>query len=163
MPHSTTRSNFCRISSANAANALTCCAIILPTLSQPNRSVISGVAGAALPTGGARAPNRLGTPAAPRPPAPPAPPPADAPPPPRARRRGRAPTRLALCGDHAKQRLEGVGELIDPLRFEHAGDVPEVDRGRPEVIHGALRVRGVAGKGFTHGAVVFEQLERLRR
>src|SRR2546426_5565124 len=32
MPHSTTRSNFCRISSANAANALTCCAIILPTL-----------------------------------------------------------------------------------------------------------------------------------
>src|SRR2546430_9531737 len=81
MPHSTTRSNFCRISSANAANALTCCAIILPTLSQPNRSVISGVAGAALPTGGARPPNPLGPPAPPPPPSPPPPPPANTPPP----------------------------------------------------------------------------------
>ena len=78
-------------------------------------------------------------------------------------RRCRRHERLALRGDHAKQRLEGVGELLDALRFEHAGDVPEVDRGRPEVMHDALRVRGVAGKGFSHGAVVFEQLERLGR
>src|SRR5438093_5953423 len=61
MPHSTTRSNCCRISSANAANALTCCAIILPTLSQPNRSRISGVAGSAFQTVGARPQIRLGT------------------------------------------------------------------------------------------------------
>src|SRR5438046_2482029 len=61
MPHSTTRSNFCRISSANAANALTCCAIILPTLSQPSRSLISGVAGSAFQTVGSRLQIRLGT------------------------------------------------------------------------------------------------------
>ena len=56
-----------------------------------------------------------------------------------------------------------MGELLDPLPFQHAGDVIEVDRDRPQAIHDALRFSGVAGKGLPHGAVVFEQLERLRR
>src|SRR3989449_8726701 len=101
MPHSTTRSNFCRISSANAANALTCCAIILPTLSQPNRSVISGVAGGALPPGGGRGPNPLGAPPPPPPAGPPPPRRRAAPPPPGGGRGARPPPTLPLSAARA--------------------------------------------------------------
>ena len=55
-----------------------------------------------------------------------------------------------------------MGELLDPLLLEHSRDVAEVDRGR-QTLHDASGFREVAGKGLPHGAVILEELQRLRR
>ena len=62
MPQSTTRSNSARTSSAKAARDFTCCAIALPTVSQPSRSRISGVSGSSFHTVGIAGPDALGQP-----------------------------------------------------------------------------------------------------
>ena len=63
------------------------------------------------------------------------------------------------CSDHAEQRLERLGELLDPVVFQRAGDVVEIDPARRQPVHDDACLARVLRQGARHGPVVLEELE----
>ena len=68
--------------------------------------------------------------------------------------------RLALGPDHTEQCLERLGELLDAVVLEHAGDVGEVHSTGRQPLQEQVGVAGIVRERAAHGPVILEEAER---
>ena len=79
----------------------------------------------------------------------------------RGRLRGRK--RFPFAPDHAEQRVERLGELLDPVVLQHPSDVGEIHPARCQPFHDQVGLTGIIGEGSRRGPVFLEEPKRRRR
>ncbi len=71
--------------------------------------------------------------------------------------------RLPFAPDHAEQRVERFGELLDSIVFQRPGDVVEIHPARCQPLHDQVCLTGILGQSSLHGSMILEQPKGCRR